>query len=143
VRLHQDSKKHYKKELQILNTAKNKKNVAGALYWKYKTSSYFNYQNDSMPIIKIHYEDLVMEKKLKIKEVLDFLKLDWEDSVLAHEKHQHAETDSSGITVGNNNTKVPINESSVNRYKRFLKPNEVSEILDVTSDMMTKLGYNV
>jgi len=136
-------KKHYKKELDFIKTAKNKELVAGALYWKHKTSSYFNYLNDSMPLIKIHYEDLVKEKNSQIKQVLNFLKLNWEDSVLSHEKHSHAETNSSGITVGNNDTKIPINELSVNRYKQFLKRSEVSDILEITSDLMTKLSYNV
>jgi len=136
-------KQKYKRELALLKKAKNKQCVSGSIYWKYKTSSYFTYLNESMPIIKIHYEDLVKDKKLKIKEVLDFLKLDWEDSVLCHEKQSHVETDSSGITVGKNDTKIPINASSIDRYKKFLNRNEVSEILEVSRDMMTKLGYNV
>jgi len=136
-------KKRYKRELKILKTTKNKENVVGAIYWKHKTSSYFSYVNESVPIIKIHYEDLVKEKKFQIKQVLGFLKLDWEDSVLSHEKHHHTETNSSGITVGKNDTKIPITDSSVGRYKKFLKRNEISEILDVTSDLTTKLSYNL
>jgi len=136
-------KKLFKKELQVLEKAKHKQSVAGAIYWKYKTLACFNYESDSIPIIKIRYEDLVNNKKTIINQVLDFLKLDWEDSVLSHEKIPHAETDSEGITVGNNDTKIPINAASVNRYKKLLQKNEVAEILDVTRDLMTKLNYNV
>jgi len=107
-----------------------------------KNSSYFKYKKKSFPIIKIDYEDLVTEKEANIKKVLKFLNLGWENSVLEHEKFSHVETDQSGITVGNNNTKIPINVDSVNRYKKFLSKNEISEILDVTSDLMAKLGYN-
>jgi len=135
-------KKKYKQELGFLKNSKNKDIVAGAIYWKFKTASYFNYLNNKTPIIKIHYEDLVTNKKNVIKQVLDFLKLDWEDSVLSHEKFSHAETDSSGITVGNNDTKIPISTSSLDRYKKFLKHNETSEILKVTKDLMSKLNYN-
>jgi len=136
-------KKKYKKDLEVFKKAKNKDCVAGAIYWKYKTSSYFNYINDSIPLIKIHYEDLVNDKKSQIKQVLDFLKLDWEESVLSPEKNPHTETDALGITVGENDTKIPINESSIDRYKKFLNKNEVSEILKVTKDLMCKLNYNV
>jgi len=113
----------------LLKKAKNKDLVAGELYWKFKTSSYFNYVNNSVPIIKIHYEDLVTKKKITIKRILDFLNLKWEDSVLSNEKLTHTETDESGITVGNNDSKIPIHSSSVGKHKKFLKQQEKSELL--------------
>lgn len=133
----------YKREIKFLKTAKNKDLVAGALCWKYKTASYFNYKKNSIPVTLIHYEDLVSNKKRTIKAILDFLNLKWEDSVLSHEKLSHAETDEKGITVGNNDSKIPINASSVDRYKKFLKPKEISEILKITEDLMTELNYKV
>ena len=54
--------------------------------------------------------------------MLDFLNLKWEDAVLSHEKYSHAETDEKGITVGNNDSKVPIHDSSVDKYKKILIP---------------------
>ncbi len=111
--------KHYKEEIKILNSTKNKDLIAGALYWKFKTESYYNYKNNSIPIIQIHYEDLVSKKKETIKQVLDFLNLKWEDSVLSHEKYSHAETDEKGITVGNNDSKIPIHESSVGKWVKY------------------------
>jgi len=135
---------HYNRELKILKTTKYKDLMAGALYWKFKTASYFDYKKNSIPIIKIEYEDLVSEKKKTIiKGILDFLNLKWEDSVLSHEKLSHAETDKKGITVGDNDSKIPINDSSVGRYKKFLKPKEISEILKMTNDLMRELNYKL
>jgi len=136
-------KRKFKRELALLEKTKNKDIVAGAIYWKYKNSSYFKYKDEAVPLIKIKYEDLVTEKKATVKKVLNFLNLEWEDSVLEPEKHIHTETDEFGITVGKNNTKIPINENSINRYKKILSRNEIIDSLEVTLDLMTKLGYNV
>jgi len=136
-------KNNFKRELKLLEKTKNKDIVAGSIYWKYKTSSYLKYESKSIPIIKINYEDLVTEKKATIKKVLNFLNLRWENSLLEHEKLPHAETDQSGITVGNNDTKIPINKNSINRYKKFLTQKEVFDILEISKDLMIKLGYSV
>jgi len=136
-------KSDFKRELKLLDKTKNKDIVAGAIYWKYKTSSFYEYENNGVPIIRIKYEDLVTEKKATIKKVLNFLNLSWENSVLEHEKLSHVETNQSGITVGNNDTRIPINKTSVDRYKKFLTKKEIFEILQVAGDSMTKLGYNV
>jgi len=134
---------HYKKEIKFLKTAKNKDLVAGALYWKFKTASYFNYKSNFIPIILIHYEDLVTDKRKTIKQILNFLNLKWEDSVLSHEKHPHVETNAKGITVGKNDSTIPIQNSSVGRYKKFLKLNERKEILKITKDLMSELNYKL
>jgi len=136
-------KSNFKQELKLLGNTKNKDIVAGAIYWKYKTSSFYKYENNGVPIIRIKYEDLVIEKKATIKKVLNFLNLSWENSVLEHEKLSHVETNQSGITVGNNDTRIPIHKASIDRYKKFLTKKEIFEILQVAGDSMTKLGYNV
>jgi len=134
---------HYKKEIKILNSSKNKDLIAGAIYWKFKTESYFSYKNNSIPIIQIHYEDLVTKKKKIIKQILNFLNLKWEDSVLSHEKYSHVEIDEKGITVGNNDSKIPIHDSSVGKYKKILKQDEISQILKISKDLMTELNYKL
>lgn len=133
----------YQHEINFLKNANNKDLVAGALCWKFKTSSYFSYVKNSVPIILIHYEDLVTKKQIPIKRILDFLNLEWEDSLLSHEKISHPETDESGITVGNNDSKIPIHSSSVGIHKKFLKQKEKSEILNITHDLMSELNYKI
>jgi len=135
--------KKYKNELEFLEKSNNKDLVAAALYWKFKTASYFDYKKNSIPIIKIHYEDLVSEKQKTIKKILDFLNLKWEDSVLSHEKFSHAETNNSGITVGENDSRIPIHTSSLGKYKKFLNTQQQSEILKITEDLMTELNYKL
>lgn len=131
------------KDLQFLEKSNNKNLVAAAIYWKFKNISYFKYEKNNFPIIKIKYENLVTRSRETINDVLNFLNLEWEDAVLSHEKILHAETDQDGITVGNTNTKSPITSSSMGKYKRFLDNEQISEILHVTKDLMTTLDYTV
>ena len=135
--------KTYKNELAILKNTKYENIVAASIYWKFKNLSFFEYLESSLPIIKIHYEDLVKDSKTILEKILKFLNLEWEDALLAHEKITHPETDENGITVGGTKVKNPIFSSSVDNYKKSLNSEEISAISQVANDLMLKLNYEI
>lgn len=133
----------YRDEISLLEKTKFKATVAGAIYWKVKTSSYHNYIDNGIDSIRIRYEDLVIKPKETISQVLNFLKVEWEDTVLSHEKVLHTELDESGLTIGKTDPKLPIYQSSLEQYSKYLNSEEILETLKITKDMMLELNYSI
>lgn len=136
-----DFENTYHDELEILGNTKFVDTVAGAIYWKVKNISYYNYLNKDLKIIRIRYEDLVTQPKQTISQILEFLGLEWEDSVLHHEKFIHSELDTQGLTIGKTNPRSSIYESSMNQYHENLSKEEISEIYNITKELMIDLNY--
>ncbi len=133
----------YREEIRLLENTKFKATVAGAIYWKIKTSSYYNYANKTSQIILVFYENLVTKPIPTISTILNFLDVSWEDAVLKHEKLLHPELDETGLAIGKTDPRLPIHTSSLNQYSEYLSKEEISEIIKITGELMIKLGYDV
>ncbi len=112
-----------------------------SLYWKFKNSAYFTYVKLKYPIIKIRYEDLVANPKDTILTILNFLGLEWEDSVLKHHTMEHSEIDKDGYAIGKTNAHFPINISSVGQYANELDSEQLYSIISISGDLMKKFDY--
>lgn len=143
ITINDDFRYNYREDLDLLKNSDQKLAVAGAIYWKFKTSSFFDYHNEHVPITTIRYEDLVTNSKKTIHDIIKFLGINWEDSLLSHEKKIHPETDMNGFAIGNTNTKLPIFNSSVNKYEKYLTFDEIREISKVSKELMLKLNYTM
>lgn len=130
-------------EIKIAKNSTEYELSMASLYWKYKNKSYFRYLKlGNFPIIKIIYEDLVKQSKETINSIIEFLGLEWEDSLLQHHRLDHKETDERGLTVGNTNVHLPIGRFHVGRYKNELNENQLNEIMSISGDLMKSFGYN-
>ena len=114
-----------------------------SLYWKIKNMSLFNYEKNQTTLCKIKYEDLVTIPEKSIKKVIDFLEMEWEDSLMYHHKFEHSETNKNGITVGDTNTKKSIFSDSIGIYETKLSKTQIEEIMNISGEIMLKLEYKV
>lgn len=138
-----DFKTKYSEDLKKISNSKNKLLANASFFWKYKTESIFEYEKNKSTVCRIHYEDLVTNKKNSIKQLIKFLGVNWEDDLLHHDRKKHNFTDNQGITVGNTDTKLPIFNKSVGRYREDLSSQEIEEIRDISGNLMEKLGYEI
>ena len=65
-------------------------------------------------ILNIKYEDLINKSEDKIREIIKFCKLEWEDTCLSHEKNKNAIK-----TLSVNQANQPIYSTSINSSKNF------------------------
>jgi len=131
----------FQNELNIVKNSKNKIVSYVSLFWKIKTSSVLQYLDSNMSILPIKYEQLCVQPKNETMKICDFLDINWEENLINHEKIPHDEINKDGTTVGKNDPAKPVFSSSINKYKKFLSSDEEKEILQITGDLMEKLGY--
>jgi tetratricopeptide (TPR) repeat protein len=65
-------------------------------------------------LLEIDYEDLVTNKEIVLRELFEFLELDWDEAVLNHEKNSSQVSTPSLWTA-----RQPVNTSSVERWRRY------------------------
>jgi len=133
----------YKHDLEIIRHSQNKAIASAALYWKVKNNSMIYYENLGISITKVRYEDLVHNSSHIIQTILNYLDLEWEDNLLQHNEISHDEINQDGLTVGKNDPTKPIHSDSIGRYRHDLSPQEQNEIMKITSDLMSNLGYSL
>jgi len=80
--------------------------------------------------------------KKTIQKIVKFLNIEWEDDLLLHHEKQHNFTDKNGITVGNTNTKLSI-QNYVGKYNNYFKDTQLEEIMSISGDLMEKLEYEL
>ena len=69
---------------------------------------------DPDDLLEVSYEDLVQNRELVTRRMIDFAGLDWSDSCLSHEKNERSVHTPSTWQV-----RQPIYSSSVERWRRF------------------------
>lgn len=134
---------NFSEDLLKISNSNDKLLATASFYWKYKNRSYFDYEQNDSKTCKIFYEDLVENPKNTIQKIIDFLDVDWNDNLLNHHMLKHDYTDKKGITVGNTNTKSPIFKTSVKKFSKKLNDQELDNILSISGDLMTDLGYKI
>jgi hypothetical protein len=85
------------------------------VYEKYLEA--MSYWRSNLPygrMIEVSYEDLVSDREPVLREIFSRIDLEWNDSVLSHEKNQRLVTTPSVWQV-----RQPIYSGSVHRSKRF------------------------
>lgn len=91
----------------------------------------------------VHYEKLVLRPKEQMKEILDFLNITWNDSVLHHEE-QIGKKDGVALSkVERSSDQVikPINLEALGKWEGQIPDDVVREMADI-APMLRVLGYN-
>jgi len=138
-----DFRKRYENDIAKIEKFQNYDVGMAALYWKFKNESYQIYKNLGMPIIKVKYEDVVTSPENPLKEIIEFLNLEWDNSLLCHHLISHPETDESGFTIGNTDSHMPISTFHLHRYQDELSNSEINEIMEVSEHIMKMFNYPV
>lgn len=133
----------FESEISIISNSNDKLLLMASFYWKFKTTSYFDYEKNGTKLCKIRYEDLVNNPKETISKLIKFLNVEWEDNVLHHQKIKHQYVEKSGLTIGQTNPKLPISNKSVGSYKNIFSKTELNDIMNISEDLMEKLGYEL
>jgi len=133
----------FEDDISKISNSNDKLLSMASFYWKYKTMSYFDYEKNGTKLCKIRYEDLVDNPKETISKLTKFLNVELEDNMLHHQQLKHQYVDKSGLTIGQTNPKLPISNKSVGSYKNIFSKPELNEIMNISGDLMAKLGYEL
>jgi len=126
-------------EIEKLKSSPEQLVAAGALYWKYKTLSYFDYCNKRFRVHGVRYETLVTNPEPVLQSVCGFLGVPWERQLLNHAQLPHGELSKNGLAIGNTDPLKPIHRESVGQWKRFFNDLQASEIMRIAGDVETLL----
>lgn len=116
------------------------RHLVGALYWKYKTEALFELIREGVPVQAIGYEHLVGSPKAQLAEVVTFLGLPWEDSLLNHHRLEHEELDERGLAIGGTNPRLAIHADSVRKHQEYFSPLQQQEMRDLISGTLVRLA---
>ena len=135
--------KRFHSDISILKKLNFSEFATGAFFWKYKNDAYFRYSKLNFPLIKNRYEDFVKNPRPFLESIMNFLGLEWEDSLLKHHTLEHSETDENRFTIGNTDSNRPISSFHVGRYKEELTNEQIEDIISISGDMMKSFGYKI
>lgn len=130
----------YFEQIKLLKEYNYSQAAVGALYWVYKTESYFDYCQAGLPILAVRYEDLVTSPETVLRLIVSHLGLEWEESLLTHEKLSHGETNDSGLTLGGTDSKRPIETSSLGQWTKNLSSEDVRQIESIAGELNTRVS---
>jgi protein-tyrosine sulfotransferase len=129
----------YKEELAKIKQYPDRWELVGALYWCYKNEALLEYVANRLPIYPILYEDLVASPTWVLEPLVDRLGLRWESALLAHHEQAHGETSTDGFTIGRTQSRLPISDSSIGKYREVLNQKQIANIRSMTGDLEAKL----
>ena len=132
--------KKYKREIKLVEKCNYSDCAVGALYWKYKNDSFFEYQKHGLKLIAVQYENLVTSPEYEINKIIDFLGVEYEDSLLNHHRQQHGELEPDGKAIGGTDPARAISSSSIGKHVGVISQNEIQIIQDVVGTIQAKLA---
>jgi len=140
VRANPVFRSEFQAELQAIRDSSEPMIATAALYWKYKTLSFFRYRDQGYPILGVHYEQLVREPEAVLRQVCEFLEIEWQPGLLNHPAFSHEETFSDGLTVGGTNPHLRIHAGSVGHWPAYLTPDQARIISTIAGDLQTRVS---
>ncbi|HAA92918.1 MAG: hypothetical protein CMM48_14030 [Rhodospirillaceae bacterium] len=85
----------------------------------------------------LRYENLVENFESTVRELLEFLELDWDDAVLAYDRHAQNRT---VMTPSYSQVTQPIYDSSRERWRRYEE--EMAPVLPILAPFIRHFGYD-
>lgn len=126
-------------DLNIIENSKYKKVAAAAFFWKYKTTTLYEFIDGGYPVLPVRYDIFVANPKEQIARVVKFLGLEWSDSLLRHFEHTHGET-ANGVAAGLTEVNRAIDTRSVGRWKDNLSVGEYEVIMEIAGDLNNSIS---
>jgi tetratricopeptide (TPR) repeat protein len=94
--------------------AYSKENIVGYYRTYFRTMEHWRSVISPSQMIEIDYEDLVTNKEIVLREVLEFCGLEWDDACLNHEQNVSQVSTPSLWTA-----RQPVNTASVERWRKY------------------------
>jgi protein-tyrosine sulfotransferase len=89
----------------------------------------------------VHYEQLVLKPEKEIRNIMNFLKIEWNDAVLSHEKYIGSKIKLSKTEKSSDQVIKPINLFGLSAWFGKI-PNEILDKIDEIAPMLSLLGYD-
>jgi hypothetical protein len=129
----------YSEELDLIEGCNKRLIGLAALYWKYKTDSFFLYRDRGFPVLAVSYNRLVTDPQSALQLVCVHLGISFHENLLRHNEFKHSELFDNGLTVGNTDPAKPIRADSVGQWQRFLTDEDRDLITRVSGDLPARI----
>lgn len=90
----------------------------------------------------IRYEDLVVEPRATLGELLEFLGEPWSDAVLRHDEVQKGKS-ASDVTTGGTKVSDPVDAGRVDMWRQRVDHEQLRSIEDSVGALMRRFGYTL
>jgi len=91
--------------------------------------------------IEIRYEDLVDSPRQVLRDVADFLDLQWDDAMLRHWEHPHSLFDMPWGHPSAEASARPLSATSIGRFQMDLTSEEIADFERIAGDQLNRFGY--
>ena len=130
----------YSKELDIIKKSDEYQfSAIAALFWKIKNQSYFEYEKSGYKLLLIFFEDLVTSPRSQINKMCAFLNISFNQNMLRHHELKHIRTNKEGFTLGNTDTRRPIDPNAAELYTEKMDKEEQKIILSIAGDTFSQI----
>ena len=129
----------YAAEIVIARASSYYQVARGALIWRYKSDSLWDYIDRGYRVLPVRYETLVKWPRVELTNVCRFLSVSFESSLLRHESMPHGELNADGMAVGNTNPKRSISDASVGQWRQRFSTPQIDEILRIAGNTQGRL----
>jgi len=113
--------------------------ASGALYWKCKTGALLRYMKSGLPVHPVIYEQLVTTTATVMREVLGFLGVEWQESVLQHHRRSHSQI-VGGKAMGGTDPSRSVDGESVGQWKRSLTREQIEIVRRISDPLVAELA---
>ena len=125
----------FKIDVEKLKLKETPLHIKAALIWKIKSSLYQKFQEYGHDTLVFRYEDLVIDPDVLSRRLAEHCDLAYQDTLSSHHKIMRGE--GPGGTLRSRK----IDTASIKRWRETLSKNMTDDILEITDELMGKLGY--
>lgn len=93
--------------------------------------------------LEIRYEDLVLDAEKAIRKMTEFLGVEFEPDMLRHNEVEHTLFDNPYNHASINQVVKPLNDSSIERFRNDLTPEQIEKFWDIAGSQLAELGYKL
>ncbi|MFH1299461.1 MAG: sulfotransferase [Planctomycetota bacterium] len=133
--------RQYQSQIKLVEKSQYSDATVGALYWKYKNDSLFEYQKQGLNLVSVLYENLVSSPENEIQKIVDFLGVEFEDALLNHHQQQHGELEPDGKAIGGTDPARAISVSSIGKHIGNLSQSEIQIIQEIAESTQVNLAH--
>jgi len=130
----------YSAELDMIESCDRSLIGLAALYWRYKTDSFFLYRNLGLPVLAVPYERLVLDPRPTLQVVCAHLGIPFHEHLMRHGELQHTELLANGLAVGKTDPTKPIHSDSVGQWVTFLSEQEAELAVRISGDVSARIA---
>lgn len=105
-----------------------------AMFWRHKTSQYFNMIKLGWQVLPFNYENTVTRPMSCLKILCNFIEVPYHEDMLKHHQKEHDETP-GGKGGGDTDIKRAVDKSSLYKWKKVLTKSQEQAILETAGEL--------